>query len=510
MDYEAIADSLLHYINELRASEGLGDLELGIGMDFSHVTSASFSITGESGLDDEDQNQGLEVEHIEEKKLALEAYFLEQFKEKLAAKDGECESICKSSRVTHMATAISKIESTVTIEVSLYYRYLTLEQPGPLIGGNLVLSGHCTSAAHGPAVCIVEFLEKGNELEGSFQEISRIMPWEMIFSPPEDEKSGEDTSFSVPISVGPEQGDGSYRIRILVDEMAKIPYGGGEGEDAPSVRSEEHLIDAITYTAFAGKGEGEDMEAVLKEQEDEIANLMQETSLHSLELVKIMTGIKVSTDIEEAMKMLDEGMDICVVELTPENEQIIRYFHPETPIDEDSGHPICPGDNWKFFICCSSVTARPQELHMHDHEGIEDVCFVRVEKSLGGVPTMPLYEVLHEDLSPIDSDYAVYIAVRIGPNPCYKDVQLVYQQPSCEADQIRTLTKGSKFRAAPEDVSMSFGGEGSVVGLMLTPIEGNEAEVEEGLIEALGESVTIESSPDLQKAESETNSEGIS
>lgn len=49
-------------------------------------------------------------------------------------------------------------------------------------------------------------------------------------------------------------------------------------------------------------------------------------------------------------------------------------------------------------------------------EGVEDVQWVRIEKALGTVPIMPLYTVYHEnDLSTVDSDAAVYLAVRTGP-----------------------------------------------------------------------------------------------
>ena len=63
---------------------------------------------------------------------------------------------------------------------------------------------------------------------------------------------------------------------------------------------------------------------------------------------------------------------------------------------------------------------------------------------------MPLYEILVDnDLAPIESDYAVYMAVRIGPHPHFRDIQLVYQQAECDASQLINLTTSKKFRRAP-------------------------------------------------------------
>ena len=179
------------------------------------------------------------------------------------------------------------------------------------------------------------------------------------------------------------------------------------------------------------------------------------------------------------------------------------------PEDDDGDILHLLSDNWKFFLCVSYIErnfdTQPVILLENEDgtmpstegyvEGVEDILWMRTEKNMGSVPTMPGYQVCFEqDLSHPDDAYATYIAYRIGPNPIFSTVKLVFAESGCEEQLDNFIMENSagtkknakpgvgvkgikdrggigvlnaNFKGAPNEVCNNFGGNGRNVGLLV-------------------------------------------
>ena len=67
-------------------------------------------------------------------------------------------------------------------------------------------------------------------------------------------------------------------------------------------------------------------------------------------------------------------------------------------IQPDTGESTMPSEAWKFFLCTKKINVSRKDFS--GREGIEDLQWIRIEKALGTIPVMPLYE--GEGYSPLN------------------------------------------------------------------------------------------------------------
>jgi hypothetical protein len=76
-------------------------------------------------------------------------------------------------------------DQKLNAKLNFYFKYLQLEQPGPVINGTIVIQGSVLIATHGPAFCKVEYAADHDE---AYRHINNIMPWEMMYTHPIEEE----------------------------------------------------------------------------------------------------------------------------------------------------------------------------------------------------------------------------------------------------------------------------------------------------------------------------------
>ena len=134
-------------------------------------------------------------------------------------------------------------EEFAVVRWRLISEYIRLEPVGPMIEGNLVLQGVALSAEYGPVLATVEFAADHEE---DYAMVGKVVPWEMLMTPPVDEHSGP--QFVIPISLGANL-EGTVCIKIYVDRLEKIPY---EEENKESYDISSPFIQAISYVNRVG------------------------------------------------------------------------------------------------------------------------------------------------------------------------------------------------------------------------------------------------------------------
>lgn len=393
----------------------------------------------------------------------------------------EFTSSCISPSFTHVQILPTLNDSSFKVEFLFYSYFLSIDPVGPLIDGTLVINGRCVSSSYGPATCIIEYSD-GNKTSYNFEEVIRVAPWDMIFSSSEDKDiasrdGNEHATFSIPINIGEFFSSGTYRICILCDEIRYIPFGGGIGEESANIRSDEYLLPSIQFNV-----EPMDGSKTISKTEVEIdkgTSFNEVGDINEENGIDVITDLKVVVGEEEASRMQDNGYTISLIEC--DQDFGARYFQDrfrcgslsnkdgmEKKLGESTFYP--DHTKWKFFVCIfrSKYSNTLDEIRRLNVRCLEDVIFLQVEKAGSSIPTVPLYEVYEHDLSPVDSDRSVYIAVRYGPVPTLTSIDLVYQAPLCDLSLREILNlENFKFVQAPDEISTDFGGEGSVVGLRL-------------------------------------------
>lgn len=485
------------------------DLVSGLDVDFRHVTCQQIEFSDYL----EEHAPNAEIEEVEHHKQELENRITQQIKA-IAAEEEDSPMkavllfryiyvmlsvslllsitkifyyhICFHRRnSTHVEVTVSQVGATVTAKCNFYSKHLSLEQVGNFIDGNLLLEGICLQPTMGPALCVVEFAADHDE---SYHKVSQIHPWEMMYTPAVEEEgaAGKEAAFAIPVRLGPEFHDGAVRITVYVDEASNISFGGPENDDEepPSIDI-ALLTSALVISSRVGSEGGAQPLGEDSMFADEVGFGMNgfNQSMGGFEGYEMgtegetvdrrfVTDVRIAMDMDEVHQLHDEGYDVSILEV---NENGVVKFFEESAIDPETGDMLIPAPEvWKFFFC-----VKHEDLSMVESEevvGLEDIAWVRVEKALGTIPLVPLFEVYHDhDLAGHEEAYSVYLAVRKGNNPVFKTISLAYQKTGCDSTLEALLAPTadgtvSVFKLAPDDVSKHFGGVGCAVGVIMTSL----------------------------------------
>ena len=242
---------------------------------------------------------------------------------------------------------VNEDDASLDIVLKFINKYLEPDPIGPFINGDLVIQASSYHSTHVPALCRIEFAADEDE---DFREVLRIMPWDMIYQPPEGEGGDQVT---IPVQLPPDCQEGTVHVMVYVDETAKISYT--EVDENFDVGGES-LILAVDFTtrATAGGG-GEGGEAGT----DEVCNY---TTITAIKVIH-----RDEDDMGDGGPLSGGGLSVC----------------PVFDLSGEGGLGGTPAaGSWTFSVCVSTTTGPVHE------EGVEDIIFV----SSGG-PDMSELEV---------------------------------------------------------------------------------------------------------------------
>jgi hypothetical protein len=114
---------------------------------------------------------------------------------------------------------VQEHEGNVEAVIKIFNKYIAMDEIGPFIDGNLVLQ----MTSHNPqelvpAICKVDYAADSDE---TFQTITTILPWQMIYTPAEGDFPD---SCVIPISLDPQYTEGSVRIKVYVCDPELAPH----------------------------------------------------------------------------------------------------------------------------------------------------------------------------------------------------------------------------------------------------------------------------------------------
>lgn len=230
------------------------------------------------------------------------------------------------------------------------------------------------------------------------------------------------------LTLAPVDGEGE-------DIMQSAQEIEGEGDEAFATSAEVLEVEEEEARALRTGGQ-------MLEDDDIQANDGVSNGKPSL---RMLVDVHVATDYDDVVALQHEGYELLCTHVTPDG--------PQSEQDQ----------LWKFHVLgeYSEDLSRP---------GLEDLVFVKTLKSLGTLPAMPFYNILHDyDLSNAEDDYAVYIATKVGPNPKFSQLTML----SCAMEDEAMLKKyvadsrGGIYRAGPEEIDRIFHGH---CGLFLLPL----------------------------------------
>lgn len=349
--------------------------------------------------------------------------------------------------MTHIAINCEADGADVIIYVKVYSYYLDVEPLGPLIDGDLVVQGTISNAAYLPSLCCVEIatLEELEDNINAYREIFTLPPTKMMLTTEEsleDLHSEGAKKFIIPVTIPDEYKEiasslnSSLRFKIFVQDKESVSFEEEVPDyDSPERRNEMILTVVITSSGESvsnvipgdageltmgeelGDSEGEVVVAEVPQGEPSVEHFPQDAMAESpgdedeqmspavpawnnssptaedykpesaldtaenddVEDDQVLVDIHVATDYDDVFALQSEGYSLMCTMITPEG-------------------PKSDQDNlWKFHVL--GKYGDPKE------PGIEDIVFVKCQKSVGTIPVMPLYKVMDDyDLSGPNED----------------------------------------------------------------------------------------------------------
>jgi hypothetical protein len=327
---------------------------------------------------------------------------------------------CYYRNATHLGVYAVIEFPQVSLEFRLYYHYCDIDPVGPMIDGDVVLQGSAADYHYGPALAVVECDGDG---DGGFVEVAYVPPSKMIITQEANTEEGEIASirFMIPVSIPEEYRSKNLRIKVYSKQLVDIKYDNFE-EKLDEILNHENRNTMILTNLIIPQ-----VDANADKYLEEKSSKVEEEINPEYHKTLIIKNIRVATDYDEVISLQNEGFELCCTLITPEG----------TISDQDH--------IWKFHVLA--------EFGPPDDGGLEDLMFIKCLKSLGTLPSIPFFDVLHDfDLSKPEDDvsfllfcflirlfslfqYSVYIAVKFGMNAHFKKLVMI----SCEMQHEESL-----------------------------------------------------------------------
>lgn len=280
----------------------------------------------------------------------------------------------------------------MVIIAKAYYYYLDLENLGPIIEGDLVIQGTVLDEEIGPALCTISAAISEND---DYQELQAIFPTKMIITPAEDEN--ELTKFLIPIHLENQHITHGLRVNIYIQNRSLIKYDDDAEEDsqyAPDNRGGLTLACSFAPSITApsvGAISGDDQRAQESVPPSLSANdspFFEETDAEEL----ILRNVKIATDFDDVISLQQEGYHLICSQLDSSGRVLVDQDHM-----------------WKFHVLGDYGSAK--------QPGVEDILWIKCLKSLGTLPSVPFYHIMHDyDLSHPEDDVRITIVIMFFTN----------------------------------------------------------------------------------------------
>jgi hypothetical protein len=302
---------------------------------------------------------------------------------------------------THVDAVFSLVDREATIEITVYFVYLELPKISPVIDGALVVQGTLLSREYGPVLCVVNYAADDEE---DFRHLVTIPPWDMIIQATEretgsalEDESEDHLNFIIPIELTDliDMGDGQAQVLLYVEKIGAIPYD--QMNDAFEVSPASYTV-ALKWTTrcICHAHDGQNEDDIAREVDITGAEGMNLLDMNLAELSPsaimdmptpvnlVVKEVLVTNDFDDLIAAKADGyMNSC---------ELINLETGEA--EEDQEHL------WKFHVLAKYGPANAG--------GLEDIQFVKVQKSLGHVPEVKGYTVLHDvDLTDVDDNVRV-------------------------------------------------------------------------------------------------------
>lgn len=381
---------------------------------------------------------------------------------------------------THLSIFIEKNDNDVSVRLKVFYYFADIEPLGPVIDGDMVIQGTMTDDRFLPSLCTLEIeTESGSQ---QYEEVVAVPPVKMMLNTTSDGGDGDDgKNFMIPITVPSDITDKMFRVRIFLQERHLV----STEEEKPDFASEENrkqmflavetipnAVNAASVSALEGmldlnaedikssKEEGEDEDGPKADADEERAiadeeerllksgQVLEDDDAYGESGVIGGDGSLVGGDTERHVLQevhIASDYDDLVAFQADGYELICTHITPTGPV-QDQDHL------WKFHVVGKYGDA--------SQPGVEDIVFVKCLKSMGQLPVLPFYQILHDyDLSDPEDGYAVYLAVKMGPKPCYRKMIMLSSNLEDE-DHLKQYVEAMHgvYRAAPEELERVFRG----------------------------------------------------
>jgi len=338
-------------------------------------------------------------------------------------------------KATHiLLQAIMEEENKVLVLAKAYFYYLDLENLGPIIEGDLVIQGVVLDDSIGPALCTVSAITANST---DYQELQAIYPSRMILTPGEDES--DLTKFLVPIHLDNERITHGLQILIYIHDRSALNYeDDSEEENVFAPQNRDMLILACSFSpsvtaASIGAISGEEQLIQDINGTSTVNNdnnpYFEESDAERL----ILRNVKIATDFDDVISLQQEGYHLICSQLDSNGRIMIDQDHM-----------------WKFHVLGEYGDAK--------EPGVEDIQWIKCLKSLGTLPSLPFYHIMHDyDLSRAEDDYSVYLGVKIGLNAKYKKLIMLAADDEVILENYVASISGN-FRIAPDSVDKNLAG----------------------------------------------------
>lgn len=317
---------------------------------------------------------------------------------------------------------INQVDNTVNMVFKGYKHYFEIEPLGPIIDGDLIISGTPINEKYGPALAVVSYVEMEDGMQ-QFHELATIPPTRMMVNA-SDDPDEPSVKYIIPISIDVEHRHKSLEIKVFVDIKSNVSYE----DEVADYASHERRKDLITACVIR-TGENESVVNTATDDVNMAMDLMADGELPSSPTMQL-EGLEDEGD--SPMRDRNGGADSPTgsvrsksskqKEITAAEELeemidgnfVIRDIHIATDYDD-----VISLQQEGYQLVCTNVTSQGSvsdqdhlwKFHIlagygpNTEPGLEDLVWVKCLKSLGTLPQVPFYNILHDyDLSNPDDD----------------------------------------------------------------------------------------------------------
>jgi hypothetical protein len=374
---------------------------------------------------------------------------------------------------------IEKNGDELLLRLNLFYYYADIEPLGPVIDGDIVVQGSMVDDRFLPSLCTLEIENEADEK--NFKEVLAVPPLKMMINTGADGEDPEDVrKFIIPVSVPPEYVDKNFRICIYIMERHLVSTDD-ENADYLSMEKRKEMTLAVESIPNAPNSISvkalEDLldlsVADIKNDDNETGNENGNTPLadadEEKEIEEMEERLLKSGQILEDDDAYGEGSLSDNAGQGENSKLVLHEVHIASDYDD-----LVAFQSEGYQLICTHVTPtgpiQDQEQLWKFHvvgkygdptqPGVEDIVFVKCLKSMGQLPSLPFYHILHDyDLSDPEDGYAVYLAVKTGPNPRFRKLVMLSSNLEDE-DHLKQYIESVPgiYRSAPEELERLFGG----------------------------------------------------